>query len=50
MAPNMVCSMEGSQGLGFRGILGNLGTYRLYSKHLRIPGLRAHTEGGWFQP
>ena len=35
----------------FRGILGTLkGTYRSYSRYIRIPGLRAHTSGLWFQP
>ena len=31
-----------------RGILGNLlGSYRVYSRNIRIPGLRAHTMGLW---
>ena len=24
--------------------------YRVYSSYIRIPGLRAHTRGPWFQP
>ena len=28
----------------------NMGTHRVYSRHIRIPGLRAHTRGAWFQP
>ena len=24
--------------------------YRVYSGHSKIPGLRAHTSGPWFQP
>ena len=27
-----------------------MGTYRVYTKYIRIPGLRAHTKGPWFQP
>ena len=33
------------------GLLGALkGTYGVYSRYRRIPGLRAHTRGPWFQP
>ena len=35
----------------FRWILGTLkGTYGVYNTHMRIPGLRAHIRGPWFQP
>ena len=33
------------------GVLGTLKSlYRVYSRYLGIPGLRAHTRGPWFQP
>ena len=39
---------DGPLGLS-RGILGALkGTFRVYSRYIRIPGLRAHTRGPWF--
>ena len=32
------------------GVLGTLKSlYRVYSRYIRIPGLRAHTRGPWFQ-
>ena len=35
----------------FEGVLGTLKSpYRVYSRYVRIPGLRAHTRGPWFQP
>ena len=35
----------------FRRILGTLeGIYRVYSRCIRIPGLRAQNRGPWFQP
>ena len=40
-APNMVPQV-------FLG--GILGTLQVYSGYIRIPGLRAHTWGPWFQP
>ena len=48
-----------SYGLGEASIIGVLkgntrsfdsGSYRVYSGYIRIPGLRAHTRGSWFQP
>ena len=34
-----------------RGILGTRkDTYRVYSRYMRIPELRAHARGPWFQP
>ena len=35
----------------FEGVLGTLKSlYGVYSRYIRIPGLRAHARGPWFQP
>ena len=35
----------------FEGVLGTLKSlYRVYSRYISIPGLRAHTRGPWVHP
>ena len=42
----LICALQ-----PFRESPGTLrGTCRAYSRHMRIPGLRGHTGGPWFQP